>query len=105
MSSDDVQITERDLKLTVMAFIMMALAMAMVVFNLVWLTRQAREASVTYHAVCLYKMELIHQVKSSEQYLRAHPDGAPDLGITAAAIQQTIDREQSVITALSDLNC
>ena len=96
---------DRDLTLVVLALITTVFTMGLLIFNIVFLAQQAKEASATFHAVCAYRTELVLQVQSSEQYLRLHPDGAPSLGITSGQIQQTIDRQQDVVTSLTDLNC
>jgi hypothetical protein len=101
----EVVVEKRDISLLVLTFIVLALAVSMNVVNLIILSSNSEKAAKTYAAVCTYRGELTQQVKASELYLQSHPNGAPVLGISAAQIQQSIDREKAAVESLSDLHC
>lgn len=103
--SGDVVVSDRDFWVMGVAFVMLMISVGVVIVNLFILTSQARKADQTYAAACSYLNTLKDQAKTSEQYLQKHPDGAPALGITAAQLQQSIDKEQAAISSLSGLNC
>lgn len=54
-------------------------------------------------ALCTLKTDIRHRIESGEDFLTKHPDGIP--GITAAALQATIDSQKRSYAALSILPC
>lgn len=111
-SSSEVRLTEKDWFAASAAFVMMALTIGVLIVNLVLLSdqaarsaKEAQDAAETHAAVCTFRGQLVAQLKASQDYLRQHPDGAPALHISAAQLQQTIDREQSAVDSLAELHC
>jgi len=103
--SNETVVTDRDFWVMGAAFLMLALAVGGLIANLVVLSSQAHKADLTYTAACSYYHNLQLQLASSTRYLRAHPDGAPALGISAQQIQQSINREQAAVDSLASLDC
>lgn len=94
-----------DIILVVMAFIMMLVTVGLLVFNSVQLAGSAQKADETHRAVCLYRAQLHEQARATAKYLAAHPGGAPALGISAAQLQRTENRQQAAAQSLADLHC
>jgi hypothetical protein len=91
--------------LLVAGFALLALTLILLVVSLVALRGQAQDAAETHAAACSYRENLKQQRDASEKYLRENPNGAPALHISAASIQQTIDRQQAAVISLSGLHC
>jgi len=54
-------------------------------------------------ALCLFRENIEKQVEGSEQFLEDNPDGIP--GLSAEAIQASIDRQKATLEALDILEC
>ena len=67
--------------------------------------RQAHIADETHAAVCVYRSQLKTELMTGEKYLLQHPNGVPSLHLSAAQLEQTIEREQVAVQGLSGLNC
>src|SRR4051812_46787996 len=105
MSDEVVKVDSRDITLVVLAFLGLAAASVLLVVNIVFLTRQARDAAEKHRGACSYRANLQQQAVSTEKYLAKHPDGVPALGISAAQLRATIERLQAGAGALSGLHC
>lgn len=105
MNESEVVVGSKDIWVLGMAFFMLALAVGVLIVNVVAISRQAQDAAETHSAVCAFKTQLVGQIRSSEQYLIKHPDGAPALHLSAASIQQSINKEQATVNSLAGLNC
>lgn len=101
----EVEVNDRDVTLLILSFFGLIVTVGLLVFNVVFLVGQAHKGDQVYGAVCLFKENLQQQIFDSEHYLATHPNGAPSLGLSAASIQQSIDREKVSVDALSSLNC
>lgn len=60
-------------------------------------------AEETNTALCKFRAGLENQVAGSEDFLKENPQGIP--GLSAEAIQASIDRQRTTIKSLSDLDC
>lgn len=110
--SEEVVVRDKDFWALGIAFGALALSVLVLIVTIVVVLRQssefsndARLAAQAHSGLCAFRNQLKQQIESSEQYLTKHPNGAPALHLSAAAIQQSIDREQETISALSNLNC
>lgn len=56
-------------------------------------------------ALCGLRDDLHQRVTGSEQFLQIHPEGLPGLGVSSAAIRETIANQRRTIHALGVLNC
>lgn len=101
----DVQVNENDITLLVISFLALAVTIGLLVFNIIFLSSQAHRADLVFQGVCQFRQNLQQQVLDSEHYLVVHPNGAPALGLSAASIQQSIDREKLTVDSLAPLNC
>jgi hypothetical protein len=101
----EVEVSERDVTMVVLAFLGMAIAIGLLVFNVIFFVSQAHRADLVYNGVCTYRQNLVQQVSDTERYLSTHPAGAPSLGISAAQLQSTVDREKAAADSLAGLNC
>ena len=110
--SEEILVRDRDFWLAGSAFVLLGVAISVLIVTVVLLLRQsgeltadARLAAQTHTGICAFRHQLQAEVKTSEQYLIKHPEGAPALHLSAASIQQGIDKEQATISSLSVLNC
>jgi hypothetical protein len=70
------------------------------------LARQTRHVAVQNQtALCGLRGDLEQRVDSSRNFLREHPGGLPDLGITAAAIREGVRNQSRTIGVLEVLDC
>lgn len=110
--SEDVVVRDKDIWTLGIAFGALTLAVLVLIVSVIALLRQSNEfaadaqlANQTHTGLCAFRHQLKQQVQTSEQYLQQHPEGAPALHLSAASIQQSIDREQATISSLSALDC
>lgn len=57
----------------------------------------------TTRSLCTLRTDLERRVDASARFLADHPDGIA--GISAVAIQQSIENQQRTVDALANLNC
>lgn len=70
------------------------------------LARKAALASTqATKALCLLRQNYMDQYITTEQYLAQHPNGAPALHVSAAALQQAAAKELKQAKALKDVRC
>jgi hypothetical protein len=60
-------------------------------------------AEQTISALCTFRSDLERRVETSVQFLKDNPDGIP--GLSAEAIQTSINNQQRTVDALADLPC
>jgi hypothetical protein len=63
----------------------------------------AKVAASTHRALCTLRGDLVQRVTDTAKFLATHPDGIA--GISAAAIQQSLDNQQRTIDSLDSLKC
>lgn len=112
MSETEIVVSDREFWALGAAFLAVAMAVGLLVIVLIVLAgnqkdleRQARIAVATEHAVCVYRANLIEQARETQHYLLQHPQGAPALGLSAAQLQQTLERQRAAAASLSELQC
>jgi hypothetical protein len=59
----------------------------------------------THDALCNLRGDRIEEVAASRAFLDKHPEGLPQAGISAAVIQQGIERSQTTVDSLAPLGC
>ncbi len=67
------------------------------------LSEQVNAAHRTETALCILREDLEIRAQTSRQFLIDNPDGIP--GISAEALQNSIDNQERTITALALLEC
>lgn len=105
MSEDEVVVSDRDFWVLGAACSMLALTLGTLIVCVFLLVGQARNAGETHNALCVFRASLATQAAETNAYLLAHPHGVPALGITAAQLAATRDRERLAAESLSELNC
>lgn len=70
------------------------------------LARQTRHVAIQNQtALCGLREDLEQRVDGSQAFLREHPAGLPELGVTAAAIREGLRNQQRTISVLAVLDC
>ena len=92
------------------ATIMLVCALAVIVpINFVQLNHtvraESKAARQSTQALCLLRKNYLDQYKSTIDYLKKHPKGAPALGVTAKALRQAAGKELAAANSLRDVNC
>lgn len=105
MSDNEVVVNDRDFWVLGASLGMLALALGVLFVCVFLLLGRAQDAAETHNAVCVYRSNLLEQAHETQKYLLEHPDGAPALGITAAQLQQTLERQRAAAESLAGLNC
>lgn len=67
------------------------------------LASRTSENNQTTRALCALRDDIKRRVKTSQEYLADHPNGAP--GIPAKLVRDGIQNQQRTVEALHDLKC
>jgi hypothetical protein len=62
-------------------------------------------ANANREAVCALQGDLGQRIASGKQFLAAHPNGAPELGFSAADIEREIMNEEQTRASLDSVPC
>jgi len=90
--------------------VMFVMVMAIIIpINFVQLNHVVHRDSVAaqeaHRALCLERKNFLDQYHATLAYLKAHPEGAPALGLSAASLRQTAAKQLAAALALKGLDC
>lgn len=68
-------------------------------------TRFGRDGVQARRALCAFRIDLEARVKNTQAFLRTHPTGLPELGISAGTMRNTLRNQQESIDSLDSLKC
>jgi len=64
-----------------------------------------RVVNQNHRVLCNQKASYQRQLDQTKKFQKTHPNGAPELGFTAADVQVQIDFFKSQVNSFSDINC
>lgn len=82
------------------------IVVALVVGFLSYAVLQNRDAvNEADRALCALRQGYTEQANATNKYLKTHPDGLPQLGVTAGQLRQQVVQLRARAASLSDVTC